>query len=145
MIRTILIAAALAVGATAVVAQSDPVAERQKIYKSFGAAAKEPGQMLKGEVPFNLEKVQVALRTIDEGTKRLPELFPESSRSGGGKTEALPVIWEHKDKFNELLAKLGGESRAALDKIKDEASFKAEFPNVLKNCGGCHNTYRAKT
>ena len=29
-------------------------------------------------------------------------------------------------------------------KVKDEASFKTVFPEVQKNCGGCHQTYRKR-
>lgn len=143
MIRTIVIAATLAVGATTAFAQDDPIAARQKIYKSWGAAAKEPGQMLKGEAPFDLAKVQAALRAFEDGSKHLPDLFPETSKTGGN-TEALPAIWEQREKFNALFVKFGTDSRTALDAIKNEATFKAEFPKVLQNCGSCHNTFRAK-
>lgn len=144
MIRAILVAAAMTVGVTAVLAQEDPVEQRQKIYKSWGAAAKEPGQMLKGETKFDLDKVQAALRTFTEGTKHLPKLFPANAKSGA-KTAALPAIWEKQQEFNALFVKFENEAQAALNTIKDEATFKAEFPKVLRNCGGCHETFRAKT
>jgi cytochrome c556 len=146
MKRMVLIGiAAVAVGAglTAAIAQSDPIADRKKIYKSFGAAAREPGLMLRGQVPFDLNKVQAALRTFEDGTKHLPNMFPDNSKTGGD-TEALPVIWEQKEKFNGLFAKLQSESAAALTSIKDEATFKAQFPKILQNCGGCHETFRKK-
>jgi cytochrome c556 len=42
------------------------------------------------------------------------------------------------------VAKLGADAKDAAAKVKDEASFKAAFPEVQKNCGGCHNLYRKK-
>lgn len=111
--------------------------------KAQGAAARDPGQMLKGEQPFNLPKVRASLRTLLDTNKQLPLLWPENSKTGG-ETEALPAIWEQRDKFDGLLTKLGADSQSALAAIKDEASFKAEFPKVLQDCGACHNTFRAK-
>lgn len=142
MIRNILLlGAALAVGATSVIAQEDPIAERKKIMKAQGAAAKDPGLMLKGDEKFDLAKVHASLRTFQDTSKRLPALWPDNSKTGG-ETEALPVIWQEKDKYLALFTKLSNDSGAALTAIKDEASFKAEFPKVLANCGSCHKVYR---
>jgi cytochrome c556 len=142
-VRTIVLCAAVCAGVTAVMAQQDPIAERKKLMKAQGAAVRDPGLMLKGDQPFNLEKVQAGLRTLLDTNKRLPPLWPDNSKTGG-ETEALPAIWEQREKFDGLLTKLGTDSEAALAAIKDEASFKAEFPKVVQNCGGCHNTFRAK-
>ena len=54
------------------------------------------------------------------------------------------TIWEKKDDFNAKLKKLGEDAKEAEAKVTDEATFKAVFPNVQKNCGGCHETYRLK-
>ena len=37
---------------------------------------------------------------------------------------------------------MGADAKAAHGAIKDEASFKAEWPKVVANCGGCHKEYR---
>ena len=143
MIRPVLLSVLLAVAVTPVWSQEDPIAKRRAIYKSFGQAAKEPGQMLKKEQPFELAKVQAALRTFEEGNQRLPELFPENSKTGG-ETAALPIIWEDKAKFNALFVKFGHDTKIAMTAIKDEATFRSEFPKVLRSCGGCHDTFRLK-
>ena len=143
MLRSVLVILALATAATAVSSQEDPIAKRKAIYKSFGQASRDPGGMLKGDTPFDLAKVQAALRTFQEGSQQLPNLFPENSKTGGD-TAALPAIWEDKPRFNAMLAKFGADSQTALASIKDEASFKTEFPKVLRDCGGCHEAFRAK-
>ena len=56
----------------------------------------------------------------------------------------MPAIWENKADFDAKLAKLGADAKDAATKVKDEASFKTTFPEVQKNCGGCHNLYRKK-
>lgn len=144
MRKWLVIVAALAVSSGAVLAQSAAIGERQTILKGFGDATKDPGGMLRGQVPFDLAKVHTALNTYVAGAKKLPTLFPDDSKTGG-KTAALPAIWEEKDKFTAIFTKLGADATAALASIKDEASFKAEMPKVLGNCGACHNSYRAKS
>ncbi len=142
MIRPLLVAGILALGVTAVLADSAAIGQRKEILKGFGAATRDPGRMLRGEAPFDLEKVQATLKTIADGAAKLPSLFPDDSKEGD--TKALPIIWTEKDKFVAIYAKLGSDATAAMASIKDEASFKAEIPKVFANCGTCHQTYRAK-
>lgn len=145
MKRILLAGAAFALGLTAVVAQDgDPIKRRQAAFKSWAAASREPGLMLRGEAPFNIDKVRAALRTFIDDNKHLPNLFPKPDAPGGIDTAALPAIYEEREKFNAIFAKLDADANAALVNIKDEATFKAEFPKVLANCGACHQGYRAK-
>ena len=49
--------------------------------------------------------------------------------------------------LSELLAdpdwrEHAADAQTALATVKDEESFKAEFPKVMKNCGGCHEKFR---
>jgi cytochrome c556 len=141
MMRVLSVVAAIAVGATAVYAQSAAIGQRKEILKSFGAAMKEPGAMAKGEAPFDLAKVQASLKTIAEGAPKLVNLFPDDSKTGG-ETKALPAIWEKKDEFVGIYKKLEADAKAASAAIKDEASFKAEWPKIGANCGTCHKTFR---
>jgi len=67
-------------------------------------------------------------------------LFPDSSKTGD--TRALPAIWEKMDDFKAKMAKFVADSKAAQAKVTDEASFKATFPEVTKDCGACHQPYR---
>jgi cytochrome c556 len=139
--RIILAAGALALGITAAIAQANVIEQRQDLMKQFGAATRTTSGMLRGEAPFDLSKVQGALRTYSNA-KELPHLFPENSKSG--KTAALPVIWENKAEFDALASKMDKDVQTALASIKDEATFKAEAPKVLQNCGACHNKFRQK-
>ena len=143
MFRTLLVCVALGAAISSASSQEDPIAKRRQIYKSFGQAAKEPGAMLKKEQPFELAKVQAALRTFQDGSRKLPDLFPENSKTGG-ETAALPIVWEDKAKFNALFVKFDQDTTAALAAITDEATFRSEFPKVLRDCGGCHDTFRLK-
>jgi len=141
MIRVLSAVAVIAIGATAVYAQSPAIGQRKEIMKSIGAAMKEPGGMMKGEVPFDLTKVQTSLKTIVDGAPKLPSLYPDDSKTGG-ETKALPAIWEKKDEFVGIYKKLEVDAKAAAAAIKDEASFKTEWPKVGAICGTCHKAFR---
>lgn len=141
MIRSVVAAIAFAGLTSFAFAQADVIKERQQIMKGVGGATKEPGAMLKGEAPFDLEKVRKALATYQDAAKKVPGLFPETSKTGGD-TTASPKIWADFDGFKAAFAKFDADAKTALAEIKDAATFKASFPAVLKNCGGCHETYR---
>ena len=70
-------------------------------------------------------------------------LFPDNSKTGGD-TAALPAIWANMADFKGRFEKFGAEAKAAQSTVKDLDSFKAAFAGLTKNCGGCHETYRAK-
>ncbi len=131
----------LVLGVGASYADDDPIAARQALMKANGKATKTVVDMLKGAT-FDLAKVEASLNTYIDASEKGPLLFPPGSDKG--KTGALPAIWEHKDDFNARFGKFGKDSKAAIVAIKDQASFKATIPGVLKNCNGCHETYRAK-
>ena len=143
MVRTVLAVAAIAIGVTAVAAQSDPIAARKEVMKGVGAVTKTGGQMAKGEIPYDQTKAQEVFTTYVNASAKMPTLFPDNSKTGGD-TAALPAIWSGMDDFKAKFAKFGADAKAAQGSVKDLDSFKASFGAVTKNCGGCHETYRAK-
>ncbi len=141
MLRIVAVVAALAVGATAVWAQNAAgIAARKDAMKGFGGAFKAPGAMAKGEAPFELPKVQASLKTIQETAAKAKGLFGDDTKTG--ETDALPVAFEKKADLFARFDKLGADAKAAAAAIKDEATFKAEWPKIGANCGGCHKEYR---
>ena len=142
MIRTLIAAGVLALAVGSVAAQNDPIAQRKALMKAQGAATKDVGAMLKG-APFELAKVQDALKVYLNTTKTFSSLFPDTSKTGG-ETIASPKIWEAKADFDKQIEKFGKDVTAAMTTITDEASFKANMGGVLKNCGECHEAWRIK-
>jgi cytochrome c556 len=142
MIRIAAAVAAIAVGATLVYAQNlDVIKQRRTAMKANASAAGELVKINKGELPFDIAKIQASLKAIEEQAAKLKDLFPEDAKTGGD-TAALPAIWEKKADFSARLEKLVADAKAAEGAIKDEASFKLELPKVVGNCGGCHKEYR---
>jgi cytochrome c556 len=142
MKRALIVAIILSAGIGAVLADADVVAQRRALMKSNGDAAKTLGGMLKG-APFDLAAAQASLKTFADVAAKMPALFPENSKTGGG-TAALPAIWENKSDFDARFAAFAKDAAAAQAAVADEASFKANVPKVFQNCGGCHEKYRAK-
>jgi cytochrome c556 len=141
MNRWIAAALIVAVSAGVAFADSDAIKARRDLMKANGEATKPIVAILKGG-PFDLAAVQTALKTYANAAEKMPALFPDDSKTGD--THALAAIWQNKADVDARFKKLGEDVAAASVAIKDAATFKANIPTVLKNCGGCHETYRAK-
>ena len=143
IIRIALAATVAAFAATAVVAQSDPVATRKGLMKGIGGANRDITEMLDGKQPFDVNKAKAALTTMSENAAKMPALFPANSKDGD--TAALPVIWEKKADFDAKMTKFSADAKAADGKVSNAETLKTEVGDVRKNCGGCHNEYRKKS
>ncbi len=142
MRRILLLAGALAIGVTPVVAQ-DAIATRKELMKANGQQARTGAAMVKGDAPFDLAKAQAVFAAYAHSAAKMDALFPPGSETGG-ETTAAPKIWEAKADFDARMKKFGDEAKAAVATTKDLDSFKANFGAVMRNCGGCHETYRIK-
>jgi cytochrome c556 len=141
MLRIVAVVAALAIGATAVWAQNAAgIAARKDAMKGLGKAWKGPADMAKGDAPFELPKVQASLKSIEETAGKAKGLFGDDTKVG--ETDALPAAFEKKADLFARFDKIGADAKAASGAIKDEATFKTEWPKVVGNCGGCHKEYR---
>ena len=135
--------AVAAFGATAVLAQQNPIEQRKAIMKENGAQAKIGAAMAKGEGPFDLAKAKVIFATFEKAAGAMPGLFPPNSKTGM-ETTAAPKIWEDMAGFKARFAKFGADAKAAQAKVTDLNSFKTAFSDMGKQCGGCHQDYRVK-
>jgi hypothetical protein len=70
--------------------------------------------------------------------RRRPERPENLYQRGRENAGALPAD------IDARFAKFKDDATAALASIKDVDSFKANMPGIFKNCGGCHELYRAK-
>jgi cytochrome c556 len=143
MLRIIWVLAAIALGVTAVTAQSDPIAARQELMKANGRQAKLGSNMAKGEAPFDVAKAKEIFATFMDAANKMPNLFPENSKTGG-ETAAAPEIWQHMDDVKARFGKFAADSKAAQESVTDLDSFKAAFRTVGQNCQECHERYRLK-
>src|SRR5262249_6362662 len=103
MIRTALVVAMLGFGATALVAQSDPIAARKTLMKANGDQSKIATDMLEAKQPFDLAAAKKVLATFAEAGDKAPTLFPDNSKTGGG-TAAVPGVLGNKAGFTATVA-----------------------------------------
>ena len=136
------VVAAVAFGATAVVAQQNPIEARQALMKDNGKHAKVGAAMVKGEKPFDLAAAKEIFVTFEKSAKAA-DLFPPDSKTGHD-TTASPKIWEEMDKFKALFVKFAADAKKAGASVTDLDSFKTAFSAMGKECGGCHRPYRVK-
>ncbi|MGJ8528366.1 c-type cytochrome [Maritalea sp.] len=104
----------LAFGGSAIVADEDPIAQRQAAMKAMGAALKA------GDAA-----------AVAPLAAKLKMLFPEGSMSAT--SEASPKIWEEWDMFVGIL-----------DKLEADATAGAAIPVLGGSCKSCHDQYRVK-
>jgi cytochrome c556 len=141
MMRTIFAMAAVAIGATIAVAQSDPIAQRKALMKGNAEGARNANRMVRGEEPFDVAKVNAAFAQWTETAEKLPGLFSEPPRPGQ-ETRALPKIWENKADFEAKIAAFGKAVADNKDKAKTLDELKVAFPAIGKTCSDCHEPYR---
>lgn len=143
IVRSVLALAALAIGVTAVVAQSDPIAARKALMKSNNDNARNLVQMIRGEQPFDEVKVRAAFAQWTETAQKLPALFPDNSKTGEN-TRATPKIWETRADFDAKIAAFAKSTADSRDKAKNLEELKIALPAVSKACDGCHEQYRGR-
>ncbi len=111
MKRIVLAVAVVALGVTAVVAQSDPIAARKALMKENGRQSGIAREMIEGKQPFDLAKAKAVLANFAAVHDKGKNLWPDNSKSGGD-TASLPAIWENKADFEAKLAKLSADAKA---------------------------------
>jgi len=136
------VALAMAFAASAVIAQSDPIAARKALMKGNDDGAKVVVPMMRGRVPFDGAKVEPVFAQWAETARKLPGLFPPGSETGG-RTHASPKVWQNKADFDAKAADFG---KAVADNRTQAAAsldgLKAAVAAVGKACDNCHEDYR---
>jgi cytochrome c556 len=147
MKRSIIVLGAMLLGATAVMAQQDIVKDRQATMKANGRALGGTlSAMAKGDKPYDQAAVDAALIVLDDTAKKLPALFPESTKGmkAEGDYSTSPKLWEDKAGFDAKVASFTKVVTEAKAKIKDLDSLKANVGGIGKECGSCHEAFRLK-
>lgn len=134
-------------GLGSVNAADDPIATRQAIMSSVGAAAGLGGGMMKGGIDYTPAAGKAAIAAMRAASVSFGDYFPEGSESGD--TEAAPAIWSNRAGFDAEIAKFVAASEKAMAASgrpgpADFDAFKAVFGPVLGSCKSCHEGFRVK-
>ena len=134
--------------ASQVAAQSDPVEARRAEMKAMSQYIyRSLNRMQRGQDPYNQAQVDAALAQFVASTQKLPTLFPPGSVSGtkpGEDFRTSEKIWAEKPVFEARFVKLGQDAAAQRGKIVNLDALKAAYPELRRQCDGCHETYLIK-
>ena len=91
---------------------------------------------------MEFEEAKKFMQEMSENYQTLLKYFPENSKEGFN-TEALPIIWEQKDEFDELF-KTSSEKMIKLASIIDDADDLTATLNqyMWSSCKACHSKFR---
>ena len=90
----------------------------------------------------DFEKAKSLMLEMSENYKILIDYFPENTKEGF-KTESLPIIWEEKENFNNLMTKASTDMIELTQIIKDSDDVRGTLTKFMwSNCKACHSKYR---
>ena len=117
----------------------DIIKSRQALLsKNYSTAKRVQSFSAKGD----FEKAKKLMIEMSENYKVLLDLFPENTQEGFN-TEALPIIWEEKDAFNELMKKASVDMMKLTSLIEKTEDKRGTIKQLMwSNCKACHTKYR---
>ena len=151
MIRTLCVVAAIALGATVVLAQTDVSQARKEFMKTFSKYGDSIlTRMGRDRMPYDQKLVDEALGHFPETASKIPSLFPAGGFQGpvpdsryyaaskAFESQAQSDIKARTEKLTKALEEAKG-------KIKDLGSLKAIWLPIDKDhCDSCHEAYRLR-
>ena len=90
----------------------------------------------------DFDKAKELMIEMSENYKTLLGLFPENTQEGF-KTESLPIIWQEKNAFNDLMQKSSDNMIKLTSVIEDSDDIRANLQEFMwSSCKACHSKYR---
>ena len=106
--------------------------------KNYSTAKKVQTFASKGD----FDKAKKLMLEMSENYKSLIEYFPENTKEGF-KTEVLPIIWEDKKNFNNLMNKASTDMIELTRVIESSDNIRGTLSQFMwSNCKACHSKYR---
>ena len=107
--------------------------------KNYSTAKRVQALVSKGE----FDKAKSLMIEMSQNYKTLIEYFPDNTKEGF-KTEALPLIWENKKEFNDLMKKASDDMIELSSLFEDADDVRATLTQMMwSNCKACHSKFRA--
>ena len=117
----------------------DIIKNRKALFsKNYNTAKKVQSLSSNGD----FDEAKELMLEMSENYITLKEMFPENTKEGFN-TEALPLIWEEKDKFNSLMEKTSNDMVQLVSIIENEDDIRGTLKKLMwSNCKACHSKYR---
>jgi cytochrome c556 len=147
MMRGVVVAGVLLLGAGAVMAQQDVAVQQDNLMraqaKSFYGVM---GKMAKGETSYDQAAVDAAIASLAENVAKIATVFTPNPKEDvvNATYGSSQKIWQNKADFDSKIPPVIKAIADVKGKITDVASLKAAFATINDSCNGCHETYRVK-
>lgn len=125
--------------------QAEKAAEtRQAVLKVVGWNITPLGAMARDLIPWDQALFARNAQRIAWTITMVPDAFRADTRGHDLETEALPVIWENFERFEELAgnARQSAERLAEVATSGDEAASRQALSALTDNCRACHDDFR---
>jgi cytochrome c556 len=147
MMRSILVVAAILLGATAVVAQQDIAEQQDKLMKTLARPMYGVlGRAVRGQSAYDQAAIDAALLQLEENVGKIANVFATNPKEDvfGADYGSSQKIWQNKADFESKIPPVAKAIADAKGKIKDADSLKAAYTVINDRCNDCHETYRVK-
>ena len=147
MMRTVVVAGALLLGAGAAMAQQEIAVQQDNLMR--GQAKPMYGiilKMVKGEIPYDQAAVDDSIKYLEESVPKIPTVFATNPKEDvvNATYGASQKIWQNKADFDSKVPPVAKAIADVKGKIKDVASLKVAYDSIQAKCADCHDTYRLK-
>jgi cytochrome c556 len=147
MMRTVIVAGALLLGAGAVMAQQDIAVQQDNLMRAQGKSMYGViGKMLKGDIPYDQAAVDTALTDLQASVPKIPTTFATNPKEDvvNATYGASQKIWQNKSDFDSKVPPVTKVIAEVKGNAKDLASLKVVYDSIQAKCTDCHDTYRVK-
>lgn len=141
MVSSALMCAAI-VGTATAASDEAVIGYRQKVLAATGSHFWAVGDIFKHKLPYGNERIAEHARLLRGSIGMIASAFRQETADI--KTDAKPIIWKERDKFEDKLRRLEGEAEK-LEKIAASGTpqqIGAQFKKVGLACKSCHDDYR---
>jgi cytochrome c556 len=119
---------------------------RQAVLKLVGWNITPMGAMARGLIPWDDALFARNAQRIAWTITMLPDAFRADTRGHELKTEALPVIWDDFERFEELAGNVRRSAERLVEVAAggDEAASRQALGALTDDCKACHDRFREK-
>lgn len=147
MRRSVLVAAALLLGVSAVAAQQDIAVQQDNLMKMqakslYGVL----GRAVRGQSAYDQASIDAALVQLEQGVGKIASVFATNPKVDVPDADygSSQKIWQNKADFDSKIPPVAKAVADAKGKVKDADSLKVAYDAINAQCNGCHETYRVK-
>jgi cytochrome c556 len=147
MKKAIVVAGALLLGSSAVMADQKLAVEQDNFMRALGKSVYVTMlKMGKGELPYDQAAVDAALTQLEQNVPKIQTVFKNNPKEQvvDATYGSSQKIWQNKADFDSKVPPVIDAIKGLKGKITDQASVKVAFETLNKACTGCHEDYRLK-